>query len=466
MELSTDIVIIGAGITGLTTAHYLLNKNQNFIIIDDRDYPGGLMRTEVQDKFVYETGPNTGVLGTLEAVKLFEELDGKSALTKNYSLEKASLLAKKRFIFKDGKLRIMPMSLGSGIKTKLFTWKDKFRLLLEPFRKKGTNPNETLAEFVKRRMGQSFLDYAINPFISGVYAGMPEMLVTKYAFPKLYNLEQNYGSLIGGSIKIGKVKKKEKSLNPDLNKVTRETFSADNGLSNLAYSLYNEIGSDKFLLSSKKAVVNKTQDGFDIKLIQNSQEITIHTKKVVNTTPAYAFADLFPFVDNDDKTAITNLKYSSVIECAIGFEKWESDPIDGFGALIPQKENRKILGVLFMSTLFKNRAPKDGALLAVFLGGMRNLQYLKLSDVEIKTMVADEISKILNIKDFNPDLFKVMKHHQVIPQYEADSKLRFETIEKLEKQYPGLIIGGNMIGGIGMADRIKQGVQLAEKACL
>ena len=466
MEYSTDTVIVGAGITGLTTAFYLNQNDQNFLVVDNRDYPGGVIHTEKSGSFVYETGPNTGVLGSLEAVKLFEQLHGEKSLTADYALEKASTAAKKRFIIKGGKPNIMPMGVGKGITTKLFTFKDKLRLLGEPFRKRGTNPNETLAQFVVRRMGQSFLDYAINPFISGVYAGDPGMLVTKYAFPKLYNLEQNYGSLIGGSMKIGKVRKKEKEQNPDLKKVTRETFSADDGLSNLAYGIYNRVGEDKFILSAQKAVVAKTDSGFEISFIKNGERSTIKCRRVVNTAGAYAFADLFPFVDDEDKKVISALKYSSVVECALGFEKWQGSPLDGFGCLVPQKENRKILGVLYMSTLFKNRASKDGALLAVFMGGMRHLDYLDLSDTEIKKIVAEELSQIYKIKEFEPEMFKIMRHRNAIPQYQADTELRINAIEKIEKQFPGLIIGGNMIGGIGMADRIKQGVALAEKAKL
>lgn len=466
MEYSTDTVIIGAGITGLTTAFYLNQNDQNFLVVDNRDYPGGVMHTQKCGDFVYETGPNTGVLGSLEAVKLFEQLHGEKSLTADYALEKASTAAKKRFIIKGGKPNIMPMGVGKGITTKLFTFKDKLRLLGEPFRKRGTNPNETLAEFVVRRMGQSFLDYAINPFISGVYAGDPGMLVTKYAFPKLYNLEQNYGSLIGGSMKIGKVKKKEKEQNPDLKKVTRETFSAEDGLSNLAYGIYNRVGEDKFILSAQKAVVTKTDNVFEISFIKNGERSTIKCRRVVNTAGAYAFADLFPFVDDEDKKVISALKYSSVVECALGFEKWQGTSLDGFGCLVPQKENRKILGVLYMSTLFKNRAPKDGAMLSVFLGGMRHLDYLDLSDTEIKKIVAEELSQIYKIKEFEPEMFKIMRHSNAIPQYQADTEQRINAIEKIEKQFPGLIIGGNMIGGIGMSDRIKQGVALAEKAKL
>ena len=462
MDQTTDIVVIGAGITGLTTSHYLYKSGKKFIVLDEKETFGGVISSVSDDGFVYETGPNTGVLSSIEAVNLFSQLDGKTACgNAKYSLETAGSLAKKRYILKDGKFCALPSGLIGGISTKLFTFKDKLRLLGEPFRKRGTNPDETLAEFVVRRMGKSFLDYAINPFVSGVYGGDPTGLVPKYAFPKLYNLEQKYGSLIGGSIKKHREPKPEGSQ-----KVTRATFSAKGGLNNLTAAIFNEVGSEKFIFSAQKVNVQKVDGGFKIKYFKNGEQQTLNCKVVINTAGAFAFSNLFPFVGEDEKNAIAKLKYAGVAECAIGFKKYNGLPLDGFGGLVPQVENRRILGILYMSTLFENRAPKDGALITIFMGGVRHPEMLSLSDFELKQIAAEEVGNILQIKDFEPDLFKVHRHKNAIPQYAADSRQRFEAIEKIEKQFPGLLIGGNMVGGIGMSDRIKQGTHLAEKASL
>jgi oxygen-dependent protoporphyrinogen oxidase len=145
----------------------------------------------------------------------------------------------------------------------------------------------------------------------------------------------------------------------------------------------------------------------------------------------------------------------------LGFNKWEGMKLDGFGGLIPFLENRNLLGVLFMSSLFKNRAPENGALLSLFLGGVRKQEIMKFSEDEVKNVVEKECLELLSLKQFNPDLFKVIWHEKAIPQYGVESGLRFDTVKELEATHKGLFIGGNLRGGIGMADRMKQGKELA-----
>ena len=189
------VVIIGAGLTGLTMGFYLKKAGINVLIIDKSAKTGGVIQTIREKGFVYETGPNTGVVSNPEIAELFEDL------AERCELEVADPSAKRRLIWKNSQWNALPSGLWSAITTPRFTLGDKFRILGEPFRAKGTNPDEKLSDLVKRRLGKSFLDYAIDPFISGIYAGNPNELVPRYALPKLWKLEQEYGSFIGGSIK-------------------------------------------------------------------------------------------------------------------------------------------------------------------------------------------------------------------------------------------------------------------------
>ena len=233
-----DVIIIGAGITGLATAHHLKKNNVDFAVLEQSDKIGGVINTVNEKGYIYEEGPNSGVIGNIEVIRLFEDLKD------SCELELANDNVKKRWILKNLRWEQLPAGLMAAIRTPLFTLKDKFRILGEPFRKPGTNPHETLAELVKRRLGQSFLEYAIDPFILGVYAGDPSRLVPKYALPKLYNLEQDYGSFIGGTIKKMRIKKTE-----DDKKVTRGVFSAKGGLSALSNAILTHIGQEKVVLS-------------------------------------------------------------------------------------------------------------------------------------------------------------------------------------------------------------------------
>ncbi|HEY4784411.1 MAG TPA: protoporphyrinogen oxidase [Bacteroidales bacterium] len=449
MEKTTDIAIIGAGLTGLTTAFYLKKQNKNFVVLEEKDRVGGVIHTQHLDGFTFEEGPNTGVLGSPEAAELFEDLGDLC------TLETASNNVNKRYILKNGEWTAMPMGLMDAIKTPLFTTKDKFRILGEPFRKPGTNPEEPLSELVKRRMGQSFLDYAIDPFILGVYSGDPSKLITKYAFPKLYNLEQNYGSFIGGSVKRMFRKKDERDK-----KATRKVFSVKGGLSNLTQAIHKAAGAENFLLNVKGLEINVKNGLYVITGTLNGESISVTAKKVITTTGAYTLDKLLPFADRDLITRIQKVKYARVIQAAIGFKQWKGMPLDGFGGLVPFIEKRDILGVLFLSALLSNRAPEGGALLSVFVGGVRREDLLDKTDDEIRQIVEREFKSVMKTQDFNPELFRIIRYQHAIPQYSFESKDKLEAIEKLQAAYPGLIIGGNARDGIGMSDRIKQGRQL------
>jgi protoporphyrinogen/coproporphyrinogen III oxidase len=450
MEKTVNIAVIGAGLTGLTTAFYLKKGNKDFIVLEEKEIHGGVIQTRHENGFTFEEGPNTGVLGNPDVAELFEDLDGAC------SCEIAGENVNKRYILKDGVWEPMPMGPVDAIKTPLFSLKDKFRILGEPFRKKGSDPEESLSEMVLRRMGQSFLDYAIDPFILGVYSGDPSKLITKYAFPKLYNLEQNYGSFIGGSVKkkFGKRDEREK-------KATRKVFSVYGGLSELTNALLMSAGKEQFVMGVKDITITRQKDRFKITGIQNEKPISIFANKIITTTGAYTLKSMLPSADQNILSAIEKVKYARVIQVVIGFKEWHGMKLDGFGGLVPFIEKRDILGVLFLSALLKDRAPQGGALCSVFVGGVRREDLVEKTDDEIKTIVSREFSGLMKVDNFNPDLFRIIRYEYAIPQYGKESLKKNEAIEKLQSQYEGLLIGGNLHDGIGMADRIKQGRRLA-----
>jgi len=448
-----EIIVIGAGLTGLTAAHHLKKSGSDFHVFELMDRPGGVISSGIENGFVYENGPNTGVIGTAEVVDLFDDLKGLC------ELEIAKDNVNTRYILKNGKWEKLPSGLIDGIKTPLFSTWDKFRLLGEPFRKKGKNPHETLSELVIRRLGKSILEYAVDPFILGVYAGDPNYIIPKYALPKLYNLEQNFGSFIGGSVKKGFQKKDEQAK-----KITRKVFSAKGGLYNLVNALYQSAGSDNFSFGIKNIQINRKDGLYFLSGDQNGNPVEISAKKIITTTGAHSLNSILQFVDQESLSKITNLKYARVIEVVLGFKNWNGMNLNGFGGLIPFKENRNVLGYLFMSSFLENKAPDGGATITVFMGGMRKDSLFDLDDDKIKEIVRKETIDLMQIKEFNPDLFRINRYKNAIPQYGVDSELRFETVEKLQNEFSGLFIGGNLRNGIGMADRIKQGKDLADSA--
>ncbi len=446
-----DVVIIGAGLTGLTMGFYLKKAGVSFVIVDKSAKTGGVIQTIREKGFVYETGPNTGVVSNPEMAELFEDLAGKC------ELETANPAAKRRLIWKNNQWNALPSGLWSAVTTPLFTWGDKFRILGEPWRAKGTNPNETLAELVKRRLGNSFLDYAIDPFISGIYAGNPAELVPKYALPKLWNLEQEYGSFIRGSIKKAKLPKSDRDK-----KATKEVFSAKGGLQNLVKALTEAIGEEHFLLSAE-TMVKFSGNGFQLQVTTPEHLMNLEPKYVVTTCGGYALNDLLPFLNEEEIAPFNQLKYAAVTQVLLGFEKWKGISLNAFGGLVPGKENKNILGALFTSSFFEGRAPQGGALLSVFMGGTKRPDIAQMDNDQIEALVRKDLPRMMSSRSFNPDLMRIHRYPKAIPQYTETSAQRFEMIGKLQQKYPGLILAGNIRDGIGMADRVKQGRTIAEE---
>lgn len=449
--IHTDIAIIGAGLTGLTTAFWLKRSGKEISILERTDRTGGQIHSFHENGFIFESGPNTGVVSYPEIAELFQ------ALAPSCSLETARDASKCRLIWKGNRFRTLPAGPVQAITTPLFTLSDKFRILGEPFRKKGTNPNESVAELAERRLGKSFVRYAVDPFLSGVYAGDPNKLITRYALPKLYNLEQQYGSFIRGSIA------KAKQPKTDRDKLaTKKVFSVNGGLNTLTNAMTEAIGKEHIILSAKKIRISPKGKQWEItyETPQGVQSMTAN--RVITTTGAYTLPELLPFIPKKQMDYISNLYYAPVVQVSVGIKHTGSLKFQAFGGLVPSCENKDVLGILFPSACFEGRSPEEGALFSFFIGGVRRSDLTQLSDDQLKKLVRHELHSMLKFpEDKEPDMIRIFRHQRAIPQYELNSGKRFETIEQLEKSYPGLILAGNIKGGIGMADRIRQATGIA-----
>jgi protoporphyrinogen/coproporphyrinogen III oxidase len=451
-KIKCDVVIAGAGLTGLTAGFYLNRRGKDILILDTSGRTGGVINTVSEEGFTYETGPNTGVLSTPEIAVLFDDL-GDSC-----RLERATPTANSRWIWKGDRWVPLPGGLVEAITTPLFTFKDKLRILGEPFRGRGTDRDESVASLVKRRMGNSYLDYAVDPFISGIYAGNPEHLITRHALPKLYNLERQFGSFIrGGVVKSFQKKSVAES------RATKEVFSVAGGLSSMTTALANTIGNDKIILSCKDVQSEHEGKTFTTTFSCGGIDYIAESDYLVTTCGSQCLRSLLSFADERELNAIMNLEYARVVQVIAGYKTWAGIPLNGFGGLVPSKENRDILGVLFTSSFLNDRAPEKGALLSFFMGGARKPGIVEKSDSEITSIALREADAMLGCRNQNPDLLKVFRYKYAIPQYAKSTDDRLAAIDRLEGSYPGLILAGNIKEGIGMADRVKQGVRIADQ---
>jgi oxygen-dependent protoporphyrinogen oxidase len=457
--MEKDFLIVGAGLTGLTTAYALKKRGFSIAVLEKNDSVGGQIRSLAENGFLFESGPNTGVVSSFEVSELLDEL------RPDCEVEFAKPEAEARWIWKDGKFHSLPDGLLGGISTPLFTFSDKLRILGEPFRAKGTNPDESVGALAARRLGKSFVDYAINPFLSGIYAGNPDTLITRHALPKLYNLEQNYGSFIGGS--IAKAKEKRAALKNGEKPFAKGIFSIKGGLSHLPGALAKRIGKGDIVLSAEDISIlpNGENTSWTTTCVCRGATISLQSRHVVFTVGAYALPDLLPFIGEQTMRKMTNIRYAPIVQAAVGLADRGKVDFKAFGGLVSSKDGEDVLGILFPSSCFDGRAPEKGALFSFFMGGVQRQDIVGLDDAQLENIIVCEWRRMLKFPPTkNPDFIRFFRHKHAIPQYEISTDERLHAISEAESQYPGLHILGNIRDGIGMANRMEQGLRFAIKS--
>ena len=451
-----EVTVIGAGLTGLTTAYWLKRKGISVHIVERDNRIGGQIQTQHNNHYTYETGPTTGAVSTPEVAELMMDLAQTSDNV--CRLETAPDAAKRRLIWKGDRFRELPAGLLGAVTTPLFRFSDKLRILGEPWRKRGENADETIGALAARRLGQSFVDYAVDPFISGVYAGNPDTLVTRYALPKLYALERDYGSFVRGAIAKHKQPKSDRDR-----LATKKVFSAHGGLSHIPEAEANYIGMEHISLGVSEVRVSQ-EEGAWLTSYKDAEgrDCQLKSRWVVTTCGAYSLPDVLPFVDKERMEAIASLEYAPVMEVNVGMPDTFGGDYCAFGGLVPTKERQEILGILFPSACFEQRAPKGGALFSFFMGGIKHPEMLDKSDEEVKRIVTRCLHTMLKFPaSAKPDFIHISRHRRAIPQYTATCGQRFEAVKSIQKQFSGLLIGGNLRDGIGMGHRITQATDIA-----
>lgn len=453
MANNKKTVIIGAGITGLTAAYYLNKKGIETTILEKKNQPGGSMESVFENGYLFDRGPNSA----LETTHLIEELVNE--LNLNNEIIYANKIASKRYILKNNILHELPTSPSGLLKTKLFSFGAKLRLLGEPFVSKSKDGYyQSVANFVRRRLGDEFLDYAINPFVGGVYAGNPEELSVKSAFPLLYRLEEVYGGLLIGMIKGGKERKERK----DKSKNFAKMFSFKNGMQTLPEAITEKL-KDNFHFNTIINSIQKKENKFIINYTMNNYRDSMEADNLLITIPAYAAASLFREFDGTLVNHFESIIYPPVMSLFVVYKKSSiKRELDGFGFLIPEKEKKLFLGAIWSSTIFPGRCKEDEAAFTLFVGGARFPELANYGKEDLINKVLKEFEKLMIINE-SPVFVSNKVWSNAIPQYNIGYIEHENYFNEFEKNNPGIFLGGNYRGGIAVGDCIKNGFALAEK---
>ncbi len=470
------VVVIGGGIAGLSAA-YSLREHQpkgadfEIVLLEKRDRLGGNIRTERIGDFIIEGGPDCFLSEKPWAMELCKRL----GLTE--SLLPTNEGNKKTFVLSRGKLHELPEGVILMVPTKilplatstLISIPGKVRMAMDLFiPKRKDKGDETLGDFVRRRLGAEALEKIAEPLVAGVHAGDPETMSIRASFPKFVQLEEEHGSLIRGMLKrMAQIRRPlaQKSAQPKPSGPRITMFmTLKEGLSLIVDTLVerlSKIHNTELLTGITVDRVVRKGKGYEV-IIEGGKPV--EADSVIVAAPAYSASSVLNPLDGELSQKLLTIPYVSTATVSIAFKRKDvKHPLNGFGFVVPKTEGRRIMAATWTSVKFKYRAPEDSVLIRCFVGGSKNAELVSLNDNEMISMVRKELKEIMGI-DAEPVLARVFRWINSMPQYTIGHEERISWIEERLNNHPGLYLTGSAYHGIGISDSIRYGEIVAKKA--
>ena len=464
------VVIVGGGIAGLSAA-YRLKKNAPDIaitLIESDSRLGGKITTERVDGFVIEGGPDTFLsykprgIGLCRELGLEDRLHGTNEkIRRTYVMRHGKL-----YDLPEGLTGLIPSRFGPMIKTSLISPLGKLRMGLDYFiPPKSPNGDESLAQFVNRRLGRELYDRMIEPLMSGIYAGDGEQLSLGATFPQLRQTELEHGSLVKGM--LATKKKAQSSVTPQHGSAqTASTkkwpafVTPETGLAEIVEALQARLRDMDVRLGTRVTRIERDESGYSVRL---EDDTVVTAEAVILATPAYVTAYLVVGLDPEMTQALKGIFYASTVTVSVAYPlKDIPRPLNGYGYIIPKAEGRSILATTWTSTKFPHRAPEGYGLMRAFIGRAGDDEVLNRSDAELLQMVRDEVYEVLGVTAA-PIVHRIFRWPKAMPQYTLGHLDRLAVIDRRLAQHPGLFVAGNAYRGIGLPDCIASGEQAADK---
>jgi oxygen-dependent protoporphyrinogen oxidase len=441
-------LVVGGGISGLVCAYALRKAGIDAYLVEASPRPGGVINSVTRDGFLLELGPQS-FSGTLALRALCEDLGISDRVV--HAPPHAP-----RYVLIDGQLWPVPMNPPAFFMSSLIDSSTKWALLRDIFGKSiPPDADESVAAFVRRKFSPQLLDRLVGPFVSGIYAGDPERLSVRSAFPQLYEAEKAARSIVRGMLRLAKSKKGPRE------RPTLQTFREGN--ETLVRALANKLGS-ALLTETKVAEISRQNEGsFDVRLENRDAGESVSTKSLILATPTDVTGRLLSRLDSSFETLLSSIEYVPVAVVSLGYRKQDvGHSLNGFGFLVPRSAGLRVLGSVWNSSLFPGRAPQGHALLTSFVGGATDPDAPRLKPEELAGLVHREISALLSMKK-EPVFSNVTIWPRALPQYNLGHGDRLAAIAKGCSRFPGLWLTGNYLLGPAIGSCVDQAFAVAEE---
>jgi len=441
-------LVVGGGISGLVCAYALQKAAIEVLLVETSARLGGVINSVSRDGYLLELGPQS-----FSATSQLRSLCAELGLA-NQLLEAPPRAP--RYVLVGDKLEGVPLSPPAFFTSSLIDGSTKWALLRDIFGKSvPPEGDESVAAFVRRKFSEPLLDLLVGPFVSGIYAGDPEKLSVRSAFPRLHEAETARGSIVRGMLRPGKSKKRPRER-PTLN-----TFRAGN--ETLVRALGNKLASTTLLGTRATNVYRQNDGSYHVSLEGNTND-SVSAKSVIFATPTDVTGKLLGQLQPSLRPPFASVEYAAVAVVSLGYaQKDVSRSLDGFGFLVPRSAGLRILGTVWNSSLFPGRAPDGYALLTTFVGGATDAAATRLTHNELSTMAHREIAPLLSIRS-HPMFSSVTIWPRALPQYNLGHGDRLATIAENLSRFPGLFLTGNYLRGPAIGACVEQALAVAREA--
>lgn len=458
------IVVAGAGVTGLSIARAIRRRDPraDVIVVEGTPQPGGNVKTELADGYLCEWGADGFLDNAPDTLQLVREIGLKDRLLPGRDA------ARRRFIFSKGVLHEVPVSPLAFLRSGLLSPAAKARIAWEPFARRQPEGDETIHDFAARRIGTQAASVMIDSMVSGIFAGDSRALSLRACFPKMWQMEADHGGLFRAMIATRKRRKKEDAMGAPAGHLTSFVGGMTELIEALAASLGAAVRTSSPVVELQRGGLAEAfrpggaPSGYTVVTPDGSLE----ADAVVLTGPSSEAAALIRPFDSTLASLLAGITTAPLAVLCLGFDEAalirDRGALNGFGFLVPRQEGIRMLGALWETAIYPNRAPAGKALMRVMIGGARDREAVELDDETLLATVRAELQQTMGLR-VAPEFVRIVRHRRGIPQYVTGHVARLQRIETLLQPHPGLFLAGNSYRGVSINSCIAESGAIAER---